>query len=53
MIRWTRHLHCLIPVVLRGSEAFGAKVGDTVDEVVETSKISSNLRNNLEAVSSH
>ena len=53
MIKWTRHLHRLIPVLLRGSEAFGAKIGDTVDEVVETSKVSSNLRHNLEAVGSH
>merc|ERR550517_636945 len=47
------NLHCLVPVVLCGSKAFRAKVGNTVDKVVETSKVSSNLRNHLEAVVSH
>ena len=49
----TRYLHRLIPVVLCGSEALGAKVCDAVDKVVEVPKIGRNLRNNLEAVGSH
>ena len=48
-----RHLHCLFPVILCRSEAFRAKVGNTVDKVVEASKVSSNLRYNLKAVGPH
>ena len=47
------YLHRLVPVILAGSQTFRAKVGDTVDQVVKTSQIGCNLRNNLETVGSH